>query len=62
MQDKAFSNKEYKIYSTLCGASIGDALASSTDGKSRFEILKIYGGLIRDFIKPDKDTAAQGRA
>ena len=62
MNDKAFSNREYKIYSTLCGASIGDALASSTDGKSRSEIMKIYGGLVQNFIKPNNDTAARGRA
>ena len=62
MNDNAFSNREYKIYSTLCGAAIGDALASSTDGKSRSEIMKIYGGLVHNFIKPNNDTAARGRA
>jgi len=50
-----------KIKGALVGAAAGDAMASATDGKSYGEIVDLYGGPVRDFIKPDRDTFSGDR-
>lgn len=50
-----------KILGGLLGAAVGDAMGAATEVRTMEQIREFFGGYVRDFIAPPKDTFARGR-
>ncbi len=48
------------ILGCLVGAAVGDAMGSATEIRTREEIVRDFGGYVRDFKVPPMDTFARG--
>ncbi|MBP3891207.1 MAG: ADP-ribosylglycohydrolase family protein [Solobacterium sp.] len=49
-----------KILGCLVGGATGDAMGAATEIRSRHQIHECFGGDVKDFRKPPKDTYARG--
>ena len=49
-----------KILGCLVGAAAGDAMGAATEIRTRAQIHELFGGDVRTFEKPPKDTFARG--
>lgn len=50
-----------KIYGSIYGAMIGDALGAPTEMRTRDQILDYFGGYVLGFVDPPDDVFAKGR-
>lgn len=50
-----------KIYGSVYGALIGDALGAPTEMRTREQIIEYFGGYVKSFVEPPNDVFAKGR-
>lgn len=50
-----------RIYGSIYGALIGDALGAPTEMRTREQILDYFGGYVKEFVAPPDDVFAKGR-
>lgn len=49
-----------KIYGSLLGAAVGDAMGAATETRSLEQIKEKFGGLVKDFVEIPEDVFARG--
>lgn len=49
-----------KVLGCLLGAAAGDAMGAATETRNRWQIEKLFGGYVTEFLTPPADTFARG--
>lgn len=50
-----------KVFGSIMGALVGDAMGAPTEMRTRDQIIEFFGGYVTEFINPPDDVFAKGR-